>query len=53
MDRLGFGLDAVSLHVTGTTRLGTIIMDADLFKDIKDFVDDQLQSRKSQRSTDG
>lgn len=53
MDRLGFGLDEVSLHVTGRTRPGTIIMDADLFKDIKNFVDEQLQARKSRRSTDG
>jgi len=53
MDRLGFGLDEVSLHVTGKTRPGTIIMAADLFKDIKTYVDDQLQSRKSRRSTDG
>ncbi|ASR08886.1 hypothetical protein CHY08_18285 [Rhizobium leguminosarum bv. viciae] len=53
MDRLGFGLDELSLHVTGKTRPGTIIMDADLFKDIKNFVDDQLRSRKSRRSTDG
>ena len=53
MDRLGFGLDDVSLHVTGRTRPGTIIMDADLFKDIKNFVDEQLQARKSRRSTDG
>lgn len=53
MDRLGFGLDEVSLHVTNKTRPGTIIMDADLLRDIKNFVDEQLQSRKSRRSTDG
>ncbi|MDH0869822.1 hypothetical protein [Agrobacterium pusense] len=49
MDRLGFGLDEISLHVTGKTRPGTIIMDADLFKAIKLFVDEQQRLRKSRR----